>query len=143
MRGNEFTDSLERKAWGIKLPSAYRDKLGPAPIIATGSREEAEAMALRIEYVLQQGEGYTRAERRRLWAMHRKWARRAQGADARYEVVGNRQGGLSKGERKQVSLRSLAIKMLEDTTRERQRVRTARGDGEPLRVYSPGSKLQG
>ena len=132
MRGNEFTDRLEREAWGIKLPSAYRHKLGPSPIVATGSREEAEAMALRIEYVLQEGEGYTRAERRRLWAMHRKWVKRARGVDARYEVVGNRQGGLNGGERSRVSLRSLAIKMLEDITRESRRVRTARGPGESL-----------
>lgn len=132
MRGNEFNDRLEREAWGTKLPSAYRHKLGPSPIIATGSREEAEAMALRIEYVLQEGEGYTRAERRRLWVMHRKWLRRARGYDARYEVVGNRQGGLNGGERKRVSLRRTAIKMLEETTREGQRVRTARGPGESL-----------
>ena len=132
MRGNEFVDQLERKAWGIKLPSAYRDKLGPTPIVATGSHEEAYAMALRIEYVLQEGEGYTRAERRRLWAMHRKWVKRARGADARYEVVGNRQGGLNGGERRQVSLRSLAIEMLEEITRENRRIRTARGTGEPL-----------
>ncbi len=143
VRGNEFNDRLEREAWGIRLPSAYRDRLGPAPIIATGSREEAEAMALRIEYVLQEGEGYTRAERRRLWAMHRKWVRRACGFDSRYEIVGNRRGGLNKEERLLVALHAQANKMLEDATRERQRVRTARGDGEPLRVYSPGSKLQG
>ncbi len=143
MRGNEFNDRLERKAWGIKLPSAYRDRLGPAPIIATGSRGEAEAMALRIEYVLQQGEGYTRAERRRLWAMYRKWYRRAHGLDSRYEVVGNRQGGLSKEERERVTLRDAAIRMMEEALSEGQRIRTARGDGEPLRVYSPGSKLQG
>ena len=126
----------------MKLPSAYRHKLGPTPIVATGSHEEAEAMALRIEYVLQEGEGYTRAERRRLWAMHRKWVKRARGHDARYEVVGNRQGGLNGGERKRVSLRSLAIKMLEDITRDERRIRTARGDGEPVGVHSPGSKLQ-
>lgn len=84
------SDRQERQArpWAT-FRSAYRPLLGgDTPRLSPGDTQGAAEFLARIEEAQKRG-GWTGAERTRLSRMHKRWAARASGHDARFMVMGN------------------------------------------------------
>lgn len=77
-----------------RRPSAYHDILGDSPVCEAGDRAAARAYLDKIDRAIEIG-GWSAGERARLYRMRDKWAKRAEGRDPRFNVVGTRAGRLS------------------------------------------------
>lgn len=107
-RGAEIDDEQHRRAYPSQaLRSTYLALVGENPDVGAGDHASASAYVRRIDEALERG-GWTRGEWARLYAKREMWARRASGWDPRFEVVGNRSGGVTPGEQAR-------IRMLRDT----------------------------
>jgi hypothetical protein len=101
-RAEEF-DREDRSAHpGLRYRSAYLSIVGENPDLHPGDTKSASEVVERIRAALRRG-GWTRAESRRLKRMRVKWERRAKGTDARFNVVGNRRGGLTTDEERRIA----------------------------------------
>lgn len=102
-RSVEAFERVEREAYPAQHHprSAYSLIVGDVPILTPGDRHGAEMFLMQIERAIEQG-GWTRAEWNRLYRMREKWKARAQGKCARFNLFGNRQGGLNKQEQRRL-----------------------------------------
>lgn len=74
---------------------------GGAPACGPDDQDTARHYMRRLYALIEQG-GWPTSTRARLHRLHAKWYRRAEGLDARFVVVGNRKGALTRQERVQV-----------------------------------------
>lgn len=122
-----MSDREEREAEGItpkdygnkgkKWKAPFRSVLGDAPKLGPGDREGARVFASRIREVMDNLRPLSPSERVNLFILHRKWQKRADGEDARFEVVGNRTGYVDPDEREKIE----RTKMLMEIRQMRQR----------------------
>ena len=93
-----------------------REKLRP------DNRAEANRIAGGIRKLVQDQGPWEKHENRRLWLMVRKWDKRARGEDARFRVVGNKAGGLTNDEKRQVKELEIIIKLkhIKQTMKEKE-----------------------
>lgn len=102
-RGAEIADREYRRAHpGETLRSAYLPIVGETPKLRPGDVAGAQTQLDKINQAIARGH-WTRSEWRRLHEMRVKYELRVANRDPRYRVVGNRQGGLTKEERKLVA----------------------------------------
>lgn len=116
LRGNELSDREEREARGKDLSAAYRYILGPTPKCLPSDHLTAKIYLTRIEQAVEQG-GWTRSEWARLRALRAKWKARAGGRDPRFNLVGNKVGGLRKIETANVRDREIMQQMMDVLTK--------------------------
>lgn len=94
LRGAEVEDTEWRKAHpNSQLRSAYLSIVGENPEAGPGDHRLAEGILVRIKRAQEHG-GWTRSEWSRLRKMELKWRLRLSGRDFRFELVGNKRGGL-------------------------------------------------
>jgi hypothetical protein len=98
-RGNEAYDRVQRQAYPSQLSprAAYSYLIGEPIQLAPADYAGARDVLRKIEAAMYKG-GWTRNEWRRLRAMWEKWKRRADGKDERFNLVGNKQGGVCKSD---------------------------------------------
>ncbi len=89
----EIAAPFGRTPHGSPRISAYYDIIGDSPICGPDERHIALAYLLKIETALVQG-GWKPYELNRLKKLRTRWARRASGKDARFNLVGTRDGRL-------------------------------------------------
>lgn len=111
LRGNELSDREEREAYGRDLPAAYRYLIGPTPKCLPSDRITARSYLTKIEHAIEVG-GWTRSEWRRLHGLKNKWKARANGQDARFNLIGNKSRGLNKQETANVRDRRIVQQMI-------------------------------
>lgn len=110
-RGDEIEDRREREAHPNRvLRSAYWSILGHIPQLGPGDRQGAANILTRIRRAIAQ-EGWKRAEWRRLYAMEKKWLRRSEGRDVRFNLFGNCGFGLNKEQQKKLKFAEIVQKM--------------------------------
>lgn len=85
--GDEDADREERRQ-GRKLRAAYYTIIGDAPALKAGDHQGAADYLRKIRKARVHG-GWTRREWARLYALEKKWMRRANGQDAHFEIYGN------------------------------------------------------
>lgn len=94
----EMQERTDRWAQGkTKQKYSWRSMVGPAPQVSSGDRMAARLYLNRIEEALDQG-GWTASEGAGLRLARKVWRARAHGEDPRYEIRGNRPGGMEKAE---------------------------------------------
>ena len=101
-RRMDSVDREDKRAWGraridplAPTPptrAAYHYYLGDPPRLRAGDRDDARVFLRKIEAVLAMY-GWTNSEQAKLRRMRKKWQRRADGLDARFEAAGNMEGG--------------------------------------------------
>lgn len=108
LRGIVQSEQADRESMGItpadygtRWQSAYRGEIGPTPVCAPADHAKAYAYLGKLKAVLGK-DTWTPAERTRLRLMVKKWQIRAEGYDARFEVVGNMIGSPSPEQRKEI-----------------------------------------
>jgi hypothetical protein len=75
------------------MRSTYAELIGDSPVLKPADHQGAQAFLDRIDRAIEQG-GWSAGERTRLYRMRDKWAARAAGNDARFEIAGTRPGRL-------------------------------------------------
>jgi hypothetical protein len=108
----EMRESLgiTAKDYGTRWQSAYRTLLGPRPECGPGDRSAAGLFWMKIRQALKQG-GWTPGEWGRLYALERKWRKRRNGEDPRFEVMGTSTGRPSPGQAKEIHDRKVGEDM--------------------------------
>jgi hypothetical protein len=84
------------KDYGTCWHAAYREMIGERPELGPGDVDGARLYHSRIVAAIEKGESdgcWTDSETCRLKRMELKWRRRAEGLDARFQILGNRNGG--------------------------------------------------
>jgi len=119
-----IADRLERDALGI-TPTDYGTRwrvawasiVGPSPQLRPGDHEGAALYLSRVQSAIDRG-GWTTSEWSRLYQIRDRWTEKVAGRDATFEVIGNRPGGISGSERRQItSLRVIIASYSVTTTR--------------------------
>lgn len=110
MRPAEYADREEREITGRTLPSCYKSMLGKTPNIKSGDTQAAGLYLTRVQSAIDKG-GWTRGEWTRLYKLRNKWKARASGEDARFNIVGNRRGGLEPHEASMVKFKRITDEM--------------------------------
>jgi hypothetical protein len=87
--------------YGKRWKAAYRAVIGAKPECGPGEHGKAAGYLWRIQRAIEDG-GWTPSENNRLHALERKWRERAEGRDARFEVVGTYRGRPGAGERREI-----------------------------------------
>lgn len=107
----DVADREERESLGVdRLKYSWRTMTGPAPTVDNGDRVAARAYLIRLEAAIDQG-GWSSSEASGLYLARKIWSARASGRDPRYDVVGNRQGALTKEETSDVKMRRIVLDM--------------------------------
>lgn len=120
----DVADREEREARGVdRLKYTWRSMTGPAPSVDTGDRVVAMNYLRRLEAAADHG-GWSTSEANGLLLARKLWRARAYGDDPRYDVVGNRMGGLTKEETSAVKMRQIIL----DMKRELERSGKSNGD---------------
>lgn len=87
-------DREDRIAHGWAPRSRYLHITGPTPVLGPSDFPGARVYLARIDLAISQGR-WTDNERTRLHRLHRVWSNRAAGQDPRFNLHGNRPGGLT------------------------------------------------
>lgn len=95
-------DREDREAHGWAFRSRYLVILGDHPTLGPGDYDGARSYLARVELAINHG-GWTDNERTRLHRLYRVWSRRASGQDPRFNLYGNRPGGLTADQRDHLS----------------------------------------
>lgn len=114
-RGDEIEDRQHQSSYphSPQLRSAYWSIVGDQPQLGPGDREGAKAVLSRIQQAINLGH-WKRSEWRRLYAMEKKWARRAQGRDVRFNLFGNRGFGLNQAQAKRLRHAEIVQAMMDE-----------------------------
>lgn len=99
------------KDYGTRWQSAYREMLGSTPLCGAGDHRKAGAYWQAIVKALELDGQWTPAERNRLRLMEKKWRKRAEGEDLRFEVVGNGVGGMTEEQKREYRDRKRVMEM--------------------------------
>lgn len=100
-RGAEVEDRRYRESHRSSLRSAYLAIVGENPDLGPNDVAGAQLQLDKINEAIRHGH-WTRGEWARLHTMKKKYELRVQGRDARYRVVGNKKGGLTKQQAQEV-----------------------------------------
>lgn len=101
-------DREDREAHGWAFRSRYLVITGEHPTLAPADHDGARSYLARIELAINHG-GWTDNERTRLHRLYRVWSRRASGQDPRFNLYGNRPGGLTAEQRRQLASTSVIL----------------------------------
>lgn len=107
-RGNERDGQEDRERWRPLTSygsgtSAYHTIVGDLPEVKERDFATCSDIVMRVQKAIDYG-GWTRSEWRRLHRLKAKWKLRADGGDARFNVVGTKKTGLSAEQRKRLQL---------------------------------------
>lgn len=110
LRGMVRADADARRAldiapedYGRRWQATWRRITGMAPACGPGDRGAARRYLAGVEAALDMAsEEWTPSEQSHLYRIRRVWRRRAEGRDARFEVVGTRHGRVSGEEKKMI-----------------------------------------
>ncbi len=109
-----MADREDREGQGLaRQRYSWRTLTGPAPITDTGNVFVARAYLIKVEAAIERG-GWSSSEAVGLYKERDRWKARANGTDARYSIVGNRQGGLTKHETAAVRQQQIIADMIRD-----------------------------
>lgn len=97
-----MADREDREAHGWAPRSRYLTITGDTPRLLAGDLDGAREYLTRVERAIACG-GWTDNERTRLHRMRATWSRRASGQDPRFNLHGNRQGGLTRDQQQLVT----------------------------------------
>lgn len=107
----DMADREEREGMGLtRRKYSWRTITGPTPDVKYGDRKAAKAYLDQINAAIDRG-GWTSSEAAGLYEARRVWKARAAGMDARYNLVGNRQGGLTAAEARIVRQEQIILDM--------------------------------
>lgn len=113
-RDLDMQDRVDRWAQDKdKQPYTWRSVVGPTPVVSSGDRMTARLYLNRIEEALDQG-GWTTSEGVGLRRARKVWRARALGQDPRYEIRGNKPGGMEKVEAAHLRDQRLIQSMIKD-----------------------------
>lgn len=114
MREERETLGITPKDYGKRWVSGYRYRIGPTPDCGPADHDKAQRYWYKILQALDDDdERWTPSERIRLKAMEAKWRKRKDGRDPRFEMLGNRRGGLDATQKRELHDR----RILEDIAR--------------------------
>lgn len=100
-REDRESAGITAKDYGTRWQSAYRVEIGNSPECGGGDREAARQFWSRIVAAIEKG-GWTPAENNRLHLLERKWRKRKDGEDPRFEVIGTWRGNVTEEDRKRI-----------------------------------------
>ena len=87
--------------YGTRWRAAFRTLTGDTPVCGPGERDKAAVYLYRVEQAIAQG-GWTPGEWQSLRKLRTRWMARAEGTDARFEVVGTYTGRPSAQQRAEI-----------------------------------------